>query len=65
MVHGTVHLDDGEMVIIQAKDMLTALRMATEKYQSRARRMHFATVSRETMCMMGWLDDGEEVMPDG
>lgn len=65
MVHGTVYLDDGETVIIQAEDMLTALKRAVEMYHGKARRMHFATVSRETMDMMGWIDDGEGVMPGG
>lgn len=44
MVHGTVHLDDGEIVIIMAEDMLTALKMANEKYWNKVRRIEFATV---------------------
>lgn len=44
MVHGTVHLNDGETVIIMAEDMLTALKRATERYHGQAVRMDFKTV---------------------
>lgn len=36
MVHGTVHLANGEIVLIKAKDMLSALKRATERYQGQA-----------------------------
>ena len=44
MVHGTVHLANGDIVIIQAKDMLSALKRATERYQGQAISMDFKTV---------------------
>ncbi len=46
MVHGTVHLDDGEIVIIMAEDMLSALKRATERYHGRAMRMDFKTIEK-------------------
>lgn len=47
MVHGTVHLDDGETVIIMAEDMLSALKLATKRYHGKARRMDFMTVDEQ------------------
>ncbi len=44
MVHGTVHLANGDIVLIQAKDMLSALKRATERYQGQAISMDFKTV---------------------
>jgi hypothetical protein len=44
MVHGTVHLANGDVVLIQAKDMLSAMKRATERYQGQAISMDFKTV---------------------
>lgn len=44
MVQGTLHLDDGETVIIVADDMLSALKLANEKYYGKTRKMDFKTV---------------------
>lgn len=44
MVHGTVHLANGDIVLIQAHDMLSALKRATERYQGQAISMDFKTV---------------------
>jgi hypothetical protein len=44
MVHGTVHLANGDIVLIQAEDMLSALKRATEMYQGQAISMDFKTV---------------------
>lgn len=44
MVHGTVHLANGDIVLIQAQDMLSALKRATERYQGQAISMDFKTV---------------------
>lgn len=41
MVHGTVHLANGDIVLIKAKDMLSALKRATERYHGQAVRMDF------------------------
>lgn len=49
MVHGTVHLNDGEMVIIMAEDMLTALKRATERYHGKAVRMDFKTIENGSL----------------
>lgn len=46
MVHGTVHLDDGEIVIIMAEDMLSALKRATERYHGKALRMDFKMIEK-------------------
>lgn len=53
MVHGTVHLDDGEIVIIMAEDMLTALKRATERYHGRAMRMDFKTMKETKLDFVG------------
>lgn len=44
MVRGTLHLDDGETVIIVADDMLSALKLANDKYYGKALKMDFKTV---------------------
>lgn len=44
MVHGTVHLANGDIVLIKAKDILTALKRATERYYGQAISMDFKTV---------------------
>ena len=64
MVHGTVHLDNGETVILMAEDMLTALKMANEKYWSKVRRIEFATVDDRAI-IVEWKQPPEEVMQDG
>lgn len=56
MVRGTLHLDDGETVIIVADDMLSALKLANEKYYGRALKMDFKTIKNgsceaETGCI--------------
>lgn len=58
MVHGTVHLANGDIVLIQAKDMLTALKRATERYQGQAISMDFKTV--EVNAEDGGCEVGED-----
>ena len=64
MVQGTVHLDNGETVSIQAEDMLTALKLANEKYHGRARQIDFMTVDDKKI-MVEWKQPPEAVMLDG
>ena len=63
MVHGTVHLDDGETAAIMAEDMLTALKMANEKYWGKVRQMDFMTVDDKKI-IVEWKQP-PEVIPDG
>lgn len=63
MVHGTVHLDNGETVILMAEDMLMALRMANEKYWNKVRRIEFATVDDKKIYVE--MKHPLEVIPDG
>lgn len=63
MVQGTLHLDDGETVIIVADDMLSALKMANDKYYGRTLKMDFKTVDEKDV----WVEwkRPPEVIPDG
>lgn len=61
MVHGTVHLDDGETVVIMAEDMMTALKLANEKYWGKVRQMDFMTVD-DRKVVVEWKKPPEVVM---
>lgn len=59
MVRGTLHLDDGETVIIVADDMLSALKLANDKYYGRALKMDFKTIEN---CSLELIDGAHSRM---
>lgn len=64
MVEGTLHLSDGKTAVIMAEDMLTALKLANEKYWGKVRQMDFMTVDDKKI-VVKWKESQKEVMPDG
>lgn len=67
MVEGTLHLSDGKMVIIMADDMLSALKLANEKYYGKAKKMDFKTVevdAEDGGCEVGEDHNGHVRQPE-